>query len=129
MLRRGNGVALSILEVARSRVESERFWGRSTDPGHPWPTFPTSKIQSSTRGNETRLIRFAGVPSWPSSGLGSVPVSDPLELRVSPELVKITFQRDRRPEIWLEFQSPRQLIEGLRAVSRKAPVASEVVMQ
>jgi hypothetical protein len=42
-------VRLPILEVAPYGVEGERFWGRSTDPSHPWLTFPISKIQSETQ--------------------------------------------------------------------------------
>ncbi len=36
----GSGlVRLLILKVALSLIEGEFFWGRSTDPSHPSPTF------------------------------------------------------------------------------------------
>jgi hypothetical protein len=39
-------VPLPILEVARSRVEGELIWGRSTDLSHPWVTFRIAKNES-----------------------------------------------------------------------------------
>jgi hypothetical protein len=58
MLRREfRRVRLPILEVAPSWIEGLLFWGRSTDPSHPWLSFPSSKIQ---RQGEFRPVRRSG---------------------------------------------------------------------
>jgi hypothetical protein len=55
------GAWLPILEVERSRIEGEGFWGRSTETRQPWLIFPIFKIENRALAyGGLGVSRFAG---------------------------------------------------------------------